>query len=180
MKLCLCRLKVLFQSSSSRFRFPVIDKYRLPQVRDGGYDQKVNESVSVVAAKTTEVGQKAWGFMRGVMAMASQQVEAYTKDGISSSSSQYGSNYGSLDSRGTGYQELNGNHAWDAPAKSNEGWQEWEDKKVSEPKPQTMTKKETGSWAGWDDNEDDHHTGSAPNHKTDDGWGDDSWDAGFK
>lgn len=151
------------------------------KVREGGYDQKVNESVSVVAAKTTEVGQKAWGFMRGVMAMASQQVEAYTKDGISSPSTQYGSNYGSVNTAGAGYQELNGNHAWDAPAKSNDGWQEWEDtKKVAEPKPQTTTKKETGSWAGWDDNEDDHHTGSAPNQKADDGWGDDAWDAGFK
>jgi ADP-ribosylation factor GTPase-activating protein 1 len=152
------------------------------QVREGGYDQKVNETVSVVAAKGTEVGQKAWGFMRGVVAMASQQVEAYTKDGISSSSNQHGSNYGSLDSRGgsVGYQELNGNHAWDAPAKSNDGWEDWEGaKKVAEPKPQTTTKKETGSWAGWDDHEDDHQS-STPSKKADDGWGDDSWDAGFK
>lgn len=152
------------------------------KVREGGYDQKVNETVSVVAAKGTEVGQKAWGFMRGVMAMASQQVEAYTKDGISSSSNQHGSNYGSLDSRGgsVGYQELNGNHAWDAPAKSNDGWEDWEGaKKVAEPKPQTTAKKETGSWAGWDDHEDDHQS-STPSKKADDGWGDDSWDAGFK
>jgi ADP-ribosylation factor GTPase-activating protein 1 len=148
------------------------------KVREGGYDQKVNETVSVVAAKGTEVGQKAWGFMRGVMAMASQQVEAYTKDGISSSSNQYGS----IDSHGgsVGYQELNGNHAWDAPAKSNDGWQDWEDtKKVAEPKPQTTTNKETGSWAGWDDHEDDHQS-STPSKKADDGWGDDSWDSGFK
>ena len=137
----------------------------------------------MVAAKGTEVGQKAWGFMRGVMAMASQQVEAYTKDGVSSSSNQYGSSYGSLDSRGggLGYQELNGNHAWGTPAKSNDGWQDWEDtKKVAAPKPQTTnTKTETGSWAGWDDHEDDHHS-STPSKKADDGWGDDSWDAGFK
>lgn len=162
------------------------------KVREGGYDQKVNESVSVVAAKTTEVGQKAWGFMRGVMAMASQQVEAYTKDGISgSSSSNYGtsgSNYGSLDSGGGGgHQEVNGKHAWEAPANTNDGWQEWEeikkvpDPKVVSPKVQTVTsKKESGAWAGWDHNEDEHHTGSAPHQNADDGWGDDSWDAGFK
>lgn len=150
------------------------------KVRDGGLDQKVNESVLVVAAKTTEVGQKAWGFMRGVMAMASQHVEAYTNDGNSNSSSQHGSSYGSLASRGVGCQERDGNHAWNAPAMSINGSQEGKDaKKVLEPKHQTMTKKETGSWAGWDDNEDDHYIGNAWTQKADDGWCDASWDAGF-
>uniref|UniRef100_A0A0D6R0G7 Arf-GAP domain-containing protein n=1 Tax=Araucaria cunninghamii TaxID=56994 RepID=A0A0D6R0G7_ARACU len=51
------------------------------KVREGGYDQKVNETVSVVSAKTTEIGYKTWGIMKGVVAMASQKVEAYTKDG---------------------------------------------------------------------------------------------------
>ncbi|XP_024394782.1 ADP-ribosylation factor GTPase-activating protein AGD7 isoform X1 [Physcomitrium patens] len=174
------------------------------KVREGGYDQKVNETVSVVAAKGTEVGHKAWGFMRGVMAMASQQVEAYTKDGVSGSSSQHGSSYGStqrygsLNSSNTGYQELNGNHSWDAPAKSNDDWQDWntttkvsrteydeEDwnaKKEPDSRAQTNTNKEASAgWAGWDDHDDDgHDNGTKSRQKAEDGWGDDSWDAGFK
>ncbi|GLT79234.1 hypothetical protein SLA2020_507280 [Shorea laevis] len=51
------------------------------KVKEGGYDQKVNETVTVVTAKTTEIGQRTWGIMKGVMAMASQKVEEYTKDG---------------------------------------------------------------------------------------------------
>lgn len=51
------------------------------KVREGGYDQKVNETVSVVAAKTTEIGSKTWGIMKGVVAMASQKAEAYAKEG---------------------------------------------------------------------------------------------------
>jgi ADP-ribosylation factor GTPase-activating protein 1 len=42
-------------------------------------DWKVNETVSVVANKTAEIGSKTWGIMRGVMAMASQKVEEYTE-----------------------------------------------------------------------------------------------------
>ncbi|KAH9308356.1 hypothetical protein KI387_036267, partial [Taxus chinensis] len=56
-------------------------EYLAAEVRDGGYDQKVNETVSVVAARTTEIGSKTWGIMKGVVAMASQKVEAYTKEG---------------------------------------------------------------------------------------------------
>lgn len=33
-----------------------------------------------MTAKTTEIGQMTWGIMRGVMAMASQKVEEYTKE----------------------------------------------------------------------------------------------------
>ncbi|KAI8017032.1 hypothetical protein LOK49_LG04G02603 [Camellia lanceoleosa] len=54
---------------------------RCEQVREGGYDTKVNETVNVVTTKTTEIGQKTWGIMRGVMALASQKVEEYTKEG---------------------------------------------------------------------------------------------------
>ncbi|CAI9779037.1 unnamed protein product [Fraxinus pennsylvanica] len=50
------------------------------KVREGGYDNKVNETVSVVTAKTSEIGQKTWGIMKGVMALASQKVEEYTKE----------------------------------------------------------------------------------------------------
>lgn len=51
------------------------------QVKDGGYDYKVNETVNVVTAKTTEIGQRTWGIMKGVMALASHKVEEYAKEG---------------------------------------------------------------------------------------------------
>ncbi|XP_018510517.1 ADP-ribosylation factor GTPase-activating protein AGD7 isoform X2 [Brassica rapa] len=36
--------------------------------------------VNVVASKTTEIGQRTWGIMKGVMAIASQMVEEFTKE----------------------------------------------------------------------------------------------------
>lgn len=50
------------------------------KVKEGGYDYKVNETVNVVSQKTSEIGQRTWGIMRGVMAMATQKVEEYTRD----------------------------------------------------------------------------------------------------
>ncbi|CAN1142796.1 ADP-ribosylation factor GTPase-activating protein AGD7 [Linum perenne] len=51
------------------------------KVKEGGYDHRVNETVNVVTAKTTEIGHRTWGIVRGVMAMATQKVEEYAKDG---------------------------------------------------------------------------------------------------
>ncbi|TKY52821.1 ADP-ribosylation factor GTPase-activating protein AGD7 [Spatholobus suberectus] len=50
------------------------------KVKEGGYDHKVNETVNVVTQKTSEIGQRTWGIMKGVMAMASQKIEEYTRD----------------------------------------------------------------------------------------------------
>lgn len=50
------------------------------QVKEGGYDYKVNETVNVVSQKTTEIGQRTWGMMKGVMALASQKVEEFARD----------------------------------------------------------------------------------------------------
>ncbi|KAI4300133.1 hypothetical protein L6164_033544 [Bauhinia variegata] len=50
------------------------------KVRDGGYDYKVNETVNVVTQKTSEIGHRTWGMMKGVMALASQKVEEYTRE----------------------------------------------------------------------------------------------------
>ncbi|KAH0925211.1 hypothetical protein HID58_017467 [Brassica napus] len=49
-------------------------------VKEGGLDNTVSETVNVVATKTTEIGQRTWGIMRGVMAIASQKVEEFTKE----------------------------------------------------------------------------------------------------
>ncbi|KAG6552103.1 hypothetical protein Mapa_006412 [Marchantia paleacea] len=107
------------------------------KVREGGYDQKVNETVSVVAAKTTEVGQKAWGLMRGVMAMASQTVEQYTKEGgrSGSSFSPYDQNGLLSDSNDGPYQSINSGSTWhdnwetdkNVSSKGRESWDDWDD-----------------------------------------------------
>lgn len=51
------------------------------QIKGGGYDYKVNETVNVVTAITLEICRKTWGLMKGVIALASQKVEEYTKEG---------------------------------------------------------------------------------------------------
>ncbi|XP_010940758.1 probable ADP-ribosylation factor GTPase-activating protein AGD6 [Elaeis guineensis] len=51
------------------------------KVAQGGYDEKVNETVNVIAQKTTKLGQRTWGIMKGIMTMASHKVEEYTGDG---------------------------------------------------------------------------------------------------
>ncbi|KAG2257902.1 hypothetical protein Bca52824_077196 [Brassica carinata] len=58
------------------------------KVKEGGYDHKVSETVNVVASKTTEIGQRTWGIMKGVMAIASQKVGEYTKEGRTTTWSQ--------------------------------------------------------------------------------------------
>uniref|UniRef100_M4EDQ0 Senescence domain-containing protein n=1 Tax=Brassica campestris TaxID=3711 RepID=M4EDQ0_BRACM len=50
------------------------------KVKEGGLDHTVSETVNVVASKTTEIGQRTWGIMKGVMAIASQMVEEFTKE----------------------------------------------------------------------------------------------------
>ncbi|MCI21126.1 ADP-ribosylation factor GTPase-activating protein AGD6 [Trifolium medium] len=40
----------------------------------------VNETANVVTQRTLEIGQRTRGLMKGVMALASQKVEKYTKE----------------------------------------------------------------------------------------------------
>ncbi|CAN6893593.1 unnamed protein product, partial [Brassica oleracea] len=49
------------------------------KVKEGGLDHTVSETVNVVASKTTD-GQRTRGIMKGVMAIASQKVEEFTKE----------------------------------------------------------------------------------------------------
>ncbi|OVA17918.1 Arf GTPase activating protein [Macleaya cordata] len=51
------------------------------KVREGVSDEKMNETVNTVAFKTTEFGQRTWGIMKGVMAIASETVGEYSIDG---------------------------------------------------------------------------------------------------
>lgn len=146
-------------------------------MREGGYDQKVNETVSVFAAKTTELGQMTWGIMRGVMAMTSQKVELYTKDGfIGNSSSHHDLNHSCGETGRSGYQAIVTNHGVDHSTVCNEG-----SEKVTETEAKSVTNAgRNHSWAGWDDKveNDDQFAGSCTSQT--DGWGDDSWDSDFE
>ncbi|KAK1297949.1 ADP-ribosylation factor GTPase-activating protein AGD7 [Acorus calamus] len=144
------------------------------RVREGSYDQKVNETVSVVTAKTTEIGQKTWGIMRGVMAMASQKVEEYTKEGINRDSSSGSSNYQRSNGERNGYyQEFgsNENKGWNISQvdhNSVDSWDDWDqkEKQVGSAKGGSPGGVGHDSWAGWDDvkdDGDDHYYGGSSN-----------------
>ena len=137
----------------------------LLQVKEGGYDYKVNETVNVVTAKTSEIGQKTWGIMKGVMAMASQKVEEYTKEGTNWKADNWQRN----DSEQNGYyQEFKQNKEWnsssggqssstgDANSFNSTSWDDW-DQKDNRKEESTKGKPSHNNdgWAGWDDPKDD-------------------------
>ena len=62
-------------------------------MKEGGLDNTVSETVNVVASKTTEIGQRTWGIMKGVMAIASQKVEEFTKEEASTWKQQNNNGY---------------------------------------------------------------------------------------
>ncbi|KAL6952294.1 putative ADP-ribosylation factor GTPase-activating protein agd6 [Sarracenia purpurea var. burkii] len=136
------------------------------KVREGGYDAKVNETVNVVTAKTTEIGQKTWGIMKGVMALASQKVEEYTKEGVSSKADGWQQN----ESERNGYyqdfsQESKGRSS--GGGKSSSGahfnsppfsvsWDDWDHKDNRKEESAKVAASSKGDdWAGWDDAKDD-------------------------
>lgn len=140
-------------------------------MKEGGYDHKVNETVNVVTTKTTEIGQKTWGIMKGVMAMASQKVEEFTKEG----SDLKGNDWQRNETQRNGhYQEFGQNSkGWNPseedtirPYNSVSSWDDWGEKGKEEP-----TKKSSqgvDSWAGWDDAKEegnDYYTHSSSNNK---------------
>lgn len=132
------------------------------KVKEGGYDHKVNETVNVVTAKTSEIGQKTWGIMKGVMAMASQKVEEYTKEGINSwqrndgekngfyqefkqENQGWNSSSGGVQSSSTGYN-----------SNSSSSWDDWDTKdNRKEESTKGAASHNSDGWAGWDDAKDD-------------------------
>ncbi|KDP35606.1 hypothetical protein JCGZ_09044 [Jatropha curcas] len=161
-------------------------------VKEGGYDYKVNETVNVVAAKTTEIGQRTWGIMRGVMAMATQKVEELSKDGWKAD------NWQQNESEGNGYyQEFNKqeNKGWNSSSAggqssssgnynsySSSSWDDWDQKDVrKEDSTKSTGTRSNDGWAGWDDGKDDGFDDNfyqrepdkkavGPNGKSDDTW----------
>ncbi|XP_010937673.1 probable ADP-ribosylation factor GTPase-activating protein AGD6 [Elaeis guineensis] len=150
----------LFASSAAQSAANVVQastKELTTKVKEGGYDQKVNETVSVVTMKTTEVGQKTWGIMKGVMAMASQKVEEYTKEGINWK----GDDWQRKESEQNGYyQDFGQDKGWNSSEgnsfkhyNSVSSWDDWDEKeRKQEPGKGTQNSE---SWAGWDDVKDD-------------------------
>ncbi|XWS43700.1 hypothetical protein CRYUN_Cryun16bG0126000 [Craigia yunnanensis] len=104
------------------------------KVKEGGYDTRVNETVNVVTAKTSEIGQRTWGIMKGVMALASQKVEEYTKDGMNWTNDNLQRN----DSEKNGYYQEN--KGWNSTSRgqsssggnynsySSSSWDDWDTK----------------------------------------------------
>ncbi|XP_075490067.1 putative ADP-ribosylation factor GTPase-activating protein AGD6 [Primulina tabacum] len=146
------------------------------KVKEGGYDQKMNETVNVVTAKTSEIGQKTWGLMKGVMALASQKVEEYTKEGSGLKNDGWQRNEGHAngcyqefgqDSKGwnstTGTKTSSGGQF---NSVSSSSWDDWDAADSKKEEPSKGTKSQNGdSWAGWDDGKDDgfdsfHQNGS--------------------
>ncbi|GAV62699.1 ArfGap domain-containing protein [Cephalotus follicularis] len=165
------------------------------KVKEGGYDQKVNETVNVVTAKTTEIGQRTWGIMKGVMALASQKVEEYTKEGINWNSDNWERN----DNAQNGYyqQFKHENKEWnsssgggqssstgDYNSNSSSSWDDWDRKdNRKEDKLTGVPPHSNDGWAGWDDAKDDGYDNyyqSASDKKTvgHNGKSDDAWTGG--
>ncbi|CAK7333839.1 unnamed protein product [Dovyalis caffra] len=159
-------------------------------VKEGGYDHKVNETVNVVTAKTTEIGNRTWGMMKGVMAMASQKVEEYTKEGWNND------NWQRNDSQSNGYyQEFNKqeNKGWNSSpgGQSSSGhhnsynsssWDDWDQKdNRKEDSIKSPASHSSDGWAGWDDAKDDgyddnfHHSTPSKESASHNGKSDASW-----
>ncbi|OMO97144.1 Arf GTPase activating protein [Corchorus olitorius] len=138
------------------------------KVKEGGYDTRVNETVNVVTTKTTEIGHRTWGIMKGVMAMASQKVEEYTKDGMNWNNND---NWQRNDSEKNGYyQEFNKqeNKGWNSTSggqtssggsynsHNSSSWDDWDTKDNRKEDTSKVTSSHSNDgWAGWDDAKDD-------------------------
>ncbi|WOL09267.1 hypothetical protein Cni_G18020 [Canna indica] len=143
------------------------------KVMEVGSEQKVNETVNVVAARTNEIGQRTWGIVRGVMALASQKVEEYTKEGMGQLNE--GSNHGyhqefgqqsSIKGGSTMQAHSAVNNGQGGSSRSqqspanNDSWGNWNyvnDRKDTHRRP---TDKNEEVWGGWDDDDDGHGSDS--------------------
>ncbi|KAJ8754041.1 hypothetical protein K2173_001939 [Erythroxylum novogranatense] len=133
------------------------------KVKEGGYDYKVNETVNVVTAKTTEIGQRTWGIMKGVMAMATQKVEEYAKDGGSKNDNwQQNENYTNE------YQQ-------DFNKQENKGWNSSFGAQNSSPNGHNSNSHLSSSWDDWDQNENRYQNSTASGHKNS-SYSSNSWD----
>lgn len=106
------------------------------------YDQKVNETVKT--ARTSEIGHRTWGIMRGVMAMASLKME-----GMGWSEGDDGGYYEEF-----GHENKGGSGRQTHPsAKDSRG--DWNENEMKEEEDHRKHTDGEDSWAGWDEVDDD-------------------------
>ncbi|PKA51929.1 putative ADP-ribosylation factor GTPase-activating protein AGD6 [Apostasia shenzhenica] len=130
------------------------------RVKEAGYEQ----TVCTVTNKTSEIGQRTWGIMKGVMAMATQKVEEFAKEGsmgwkddeLPCNEHERNGNFRELGAESPGM-----NH------RSSSSWDDWDEKgeKKAEKKKKKKNERED-SWGGWDDyskdgDDDGHHHGNS-------------------
>ena len=171
------------------------------QVKEGGYDHKVNETVNVVTQKTSEIGQRTWGIMKGVMAMASQKIEEYTKDDPNWKNDNWQRNendtngyYQDFNREKKGWNSSTGREqssSGEYKTESSSSWDDWDHKDSRKEEPAKGSTHSSGgqfstynssSWDDWehkDSRKEEPAKGSAP-HNNDDwaGW-DNAKDDGF-
>lgn len=116
----------------------------LLQMRDGGIEQKAVETANVVAAKASELGKTAWGYMRVFSEKAIQTVEGYSGAPGGAAGGGSGSGYGGSSAGGGGGSEP---YRYGDSGK-DDGWANWEEQKREERKPQGS--KQRGGFEGWD------------------------------
>lgn len=143
---------------------------------EGGYDYKMNETVNVVATKTTEIGQKGWGIMKGVLALASQKVEEFAEgpnprdDSWQQSENERNGHYKDSSQASKGWNSSGGaqSSGRQANSVSSASWDDWDSKDNRKENPTGgATSSNDDGWAGWDDGKDDGFDNfqSAPNNK---------------
>jgi ADP-ribosylation factor GTPase-activating protein 1 len=165
------------------------------KMSEGGYDQKLNETVNVVTNKTAEIGSRTWGIMKGVMALASQKVEEYAKEGGVGGGwgddwQQQRTQNSSEPYRRYEHETSNGGNSWNSPQdgssknQNSNSWDDWDeqDKKAEPAKPSQSS----DSWAGWDDAKDDgfdsynSHSPANKGSNQNGTSGGSYWDGGFR
>ncbi|CAL9211268.1 unnamed protein product [Musa hybrid cultivar] len=114
------------------------------KVMEVNYDQKVNETVNTVTARTSEIGHRTWGIMRGVMAMASLKMEGMGWS--EGDDGRYSEAFGQESKGGSGRQTH-------PSAKDSRG--DWNESEMKEEEDHRKHTDGEDSWAWWDEADDD-------------------------
>lgn len=131
---------------------------------EGGYDYKVNETVNAVATKTTEFGQKGWGIMKGVFALASQKVEEFAEgpnprdDSWQQNENERNGHYKEPSQASKGWNSSGGAQSSGRQSNfvSSASWDDWDSKdNTKKNSVRGVTSSNDDGWAGWEDGKDD-------------------------
>ncbi|CAM8964757.1 unnamed protein product [Rhodiola kirilowii] len=137
-------------------------------VTEGGIDHKVNETVNVLTAKTTEIGQMTWGIMKGVVALATQKVDELTNEGAhwprnNGETNDYFDQYQGHESNG--WNSSGASHSPNRQVNNISSGGSWDDCDTKDdsytnkgcPKEVAVAYHSEDGWAGWDDAKDDYY-----------------------